>query len=441
MVATKSNVKTKKVSKSPSKSSIKNSKIVKSSTKSPTKSPNKSPTKSPPKKQLSKSNRYNKVVSNCLKNCIMPSNNNNSQKNNSMSKFKNEKSYQDSFTDLLVFSKKITETMKKSIGCIIFNVGNADGVFAASIAVKYLQEKGISSINFIPIKPYSGKGVNGRLKYKENLLKDKVVIVLDLSYNQETVKYLNGLAKELIIIDDHPRPNSLNSITSNVFIGNNEHGACAYTWKFFFPTKKVPMNIQFIDNKDRSLHLPYLKHGDSFISFLNFRVIHNPFNKFTSIEDFNKLDQLIEDINAAFMNVVGHYYDEVENNIKEQIARNAKKQFFQGYPVYVLNYKDPVLYKKVAKQMITNAKQRGDNIAFAVLWAYEYSNNCYNIHLSEGVGVPKYKLPDVARTLGRIGETGKGGGGAHNIGNFYWPRNNEKDIWDLFTKTPTFLQK
>ena len=78
----------------------------------------------------------------------------------------------------------------------------------------------------------------------------------------------------IIIIDDHPRQNSLNNISSNIFIGDDSHGACAYTWKFFFPTKKVPMNIQFIDNKDRSLHLPYLKHGDSFISFLNYRVIH-----------------------------------------------------------------------------------------------------------------------------------------------------------------------
>ena len=75
------------------------------------------------------------------------------------------------------------------------------------------------------------------------------------------------------------------------------------------------MNIQFIDNKDRSLHLPYLKHGDSFISFLNYRVIHNPFNKYTSITDFNKLNELIENINVIFMNVVGHYYDEVEKPI------------------------------------------------------------------------------------------------------------------------------
>ena len=42
--------------------------------------------------------------------------------------------------------------------------------------------------------------------------------------------------------------------------------------------------------------------------------------------------------------------------------------YFDGhFPVYILNFKDPALYKMVAKQMITNAKNRGHNIAFAVL--------------------------------------------------------------------------
>lgn len=415
--------------------------MVNSKTPKTPKTPKTSKTPNIPKKHLSKSNKYNKVVSNCLKSCVLNNGKNNSYKNNSTAKFKNEKEYQSSFTSIKAFSKKIPDTLKKKIGCIIFNVGNSDGVFSASIVVKYLQENGVSEINFIPIKPWSGKGINSRLKFKENLLRDKIVIIVDLSYNQESVRYIKALAKDIIIIDDHPRQNSLNNISSNIFIGDDSHGACAYTWKFFFPTKKVPMNIQFIDNKDRSLHLPYLKHGDSFISFLNYRVIHNPFNKYTTITDFNKLNELIENINVIFMNVVGHYYDEVENNIKEQIARNAQKRFFQGYPVYVLNYKDPALYKKVAKQMITNAKQRGDNIAFAVLWGFEYTNNCYNVHLSEGVGVPKFKLPDIANTLGRIGGTGKGGGGAKNVGNFYWPKNNKMDIWDLFTKQPTYLKK
>ena len=40
----------------------------------------------------------------------------------------------------------------------------------------------------------------------------------------------------------------------------------------------------------------------------------------------------------------------------------------------------------------------------------------------------------MAKTLGNIGKTGKGGGGASFVGNFYWPHNKQMDIRDLFLK-------
>ena len=80
-------------------------------------------------------------------------------------------------------------------------------------------------------------------------------------------------------------------------------------------------------------------------------------------------------------NLIGHYYDELANNIKEQVARNARKATFQGHPVYVLNYNDPVLSRMVARQMLTNAQKAGDNIHFAVLWGYEYTSNAYRVQL------------------------------------------------------------
>jgi hypothetical protein len=60
---------------------------------------------------------------------------------------------------------------------------------------------------------------------------------------------------------------------------------------------------------------------------------------------------------------------------------------------------------------------------------------CYKVYLCEfHGGKPKYNLPYMAKTLGNIGKTGKGGGGDKYVGNFYWPRNKQMDIWDLFSK-------
>ena len=66
---------------------------------------------------------------------------------------------------------------------------------------------------------------------------------------------------------------------------------------------------------------------------------------------------------------------------------------------------------------------------------YEYTNQYYRVQLVEfHGGSPKFNLPKIAKTLGNIGQTGKGGGGAAFVGNFYWPHSKDKDIWDLFSK-------
>ena len=162
--------------------------------------------------------------------------------------------------------------------------------------------------------------------------------------------------------------------------------------------------------------------------------------KWNNINSFNKIEDFINNANVNFAKFVGYYYDVVMNNIKEQIARNARLAYFQGHPVMVLNYRDPALGKMVQRQMLTNAEKQGIKVDFAVLWAYEYTNNLYNISLSEVEhGKPRFNLPEMAKKLGKLGGTGKGAGGSNYRGNIYWPRNDKMDIWDLFGKNPKYL--
>jgi hypothetical protein len=142
------------------------------------------------------------------------------------------------------------------------------------------------------------------------------------------------------------------------------------------------------------------------------------------------------EVDKKFSYIVGKYYLELQNNIKDQVARNAVKAIFQGHPVYVLNYNDPVMYKMVGRQMITNAEKKGDDIHFAVLWGWEYTSNAYKVFLSEKHTsyAPRYNLPLIGEKLGRLGGHPKGGKGSKFVGNFYWPHNNKYDIWDLFSK-------
>ena len=347
---------------------------------------------------------------------------------------KEMKDYQESFHDMEDFSKSISTVKKNAINCIIYHAENSDGIMSANIAVNYLLEHKKKDIYIIPTKPSSGAGyINSRLKIHEDQMKDKNILILDLQYNKENLDYIRKLAKNVYIIDDHKIANSNNNLH---FVGQN-HASIAYTWKFFYPKESIPLYVQIIDNDDRKLQLPFLAKYRKLSSFYNYRIFHNPYLKikFDKVDDFQYLNSVISDEFKVISNIIGHYYEELANNIKDQVARNARKATFQGHPVYVLNYNDPVLSRMVGRQMITNAKAKGDAIHFAVLWGYEYTNQCYRIQLVEDhSGKPKYNLPRIAKTLGNIGGTGKGGGGANFVGNFYWPHNNNKDIWDLFSK-------
>jgi len=368
---------------------------------------------------------------------LMDKFNTNSNINNNKEFKKEIKAYQDSFDDIIAFSKKFTALKKKAINCIIFHTENSDGVMSANIAIKYLLENKKTDINLVPAKPFSGHGkVDPRLTQYEDKIKDRNVLIIDLQYNDDNIKYIKDLSKNIYIIDDHSINNKKNN---GHFVGDSNHASIAYTWKFFYPKVDVPKYVQIIDNDDRKLHerLPHLSKYRNMSSFFNYRIFHNPYLKikFDSISDFENLDSVVNDEYKMISNLIGHYYDELANNIKEQVARNARPANFQGHPVHVLNYNDPVLSRMVARQILTNAKMRGDNIHFAVLWGYEYTSQAYRVQLCEfHGGKPKYNLALMAKTLGNIGGSSRGGGGDKYVGNFYWPKSKDKDIWDLFSK-------
>ena len=395
---------------------------------------------------VNRKGKMNRDISICLKDCKLFQNDDVKIKDLDRLAYKNDEAYQKSFENIIEFSKSISEKDKKEINSVIFNANNDDGLFSAWCYYKFLEKNGLdsNSITFVPLGPASGNKPDWHLQKQLDFVEGRNVIILDIAYSLVNLELIASVAKKIYIIDDHTRDekelknlNSVNKLKGNWFIGDDKHAAVAYTWKFFFPDDPVPIIVQYIDNDDRKLNLPFLFYDRAFKTFISFRITHSPYiSKFNSIEAFKKLDENVENIDKNFMLTVGHYYDELVNNIKDQVARNARLQYFQGHPVYVLNYNDPVLYKMVARQMITNAEKKGDNIDFAVLWGWEYTSNAYKVFLSEKhTGKPpRFNLGKMAQDLGRKGGHPLGGKGTKYIGNFYWPRDKTHDIWDLFEK-------
>lgn len=234
----------------------------------------------------------NSQVSLCLKDCKLFENKDTKVKDLDNLLYKNEESYQKSFDDIIEFSKKISTQKKKAINLVIYHDENEDGLFSAYITWKFLTENGKGeNIEFLPMKPASSHDqIDYRLQKMDNELEGKNAILLDISYSKVNLKYILERVKSLIVIDDHPRSNNLselNKLTNHTFIGDDKHSAVAYTWKFFYPKKDVPMFAQYVDNNDRKLHLPYLVYDNLIRTYNNFRITHNPYTKkYDSVKTF-----------------------------------------------------------------------------------------------------------------------------------------------------------
>ena len=198
--------------------------------------------------------------------------------------------------------------------------------------------------------------------------------------------------------------------------------------------------MQFIDNSDSKKffeHLPsYL--SKYFSDFIGFRYCHNKtpqaMIKKRDGRMFYELWDLINNSVPFQLITIGFYYDQVTDNLKEQIAINAVPMQFQGYNVGILNFNAPALTHPVCRQIVSNFKAKGIPIDFAVCWGYEHINKCYRIQMSDDHQQTRFNLGYIAQKLGKIGGLIKFGGGHPHIGNFYWPHSKEKDIWDLFSK-------
>jgi hypothetical protein len=374
--------------------------------------------------QFNNKNIFNKLLYNSLKNKnISPPENIN--KNTII---KSEQNYNESFEDIYNFRKKFKKEDLDQINAIIYHDENNDGMLSCSIVYHYLKEQDKNKeIQLIFTKP-------GKFIQFDNMIRDKNVIILDISFKEEDLQKIIRLAKSVILIDDHEKLYNKNTL----FNGKN-HSACAYTWKFFYPNQLVPKIIQYVDNSDAKLflkHLP-LKYINLFNEAIGFRYIHN---KSKSIQIKKKDGRLFEELwniihtDPNFLIMIGHYYDQVIENLKDQIAINAVKMKFQGYDVGVLNFDAPALAKKVGRQIISNFKKRNEHIDFAVCWSYQYVHRMYRVQIIDDHIQTKINMADMARKLGYIGGTPKKGEGHAHIGNFYWPKSDNKDIWDLFNK-------
>ncbi len=378
---------------------------------------------------------FDKILMECLKNNdLLTSGMNKNEKN------RLNKNYENSFQEIMTFRENVSKEDIQQIDTIIFHAENNDGAFSASIAYHYfmtvLYKNDINKQNNFQIIPDKPRSEVKRIQNRNiDKLRGRNVLILDIEYHPSYIQHLQEICANVFMIDDHM--SSIKLASNKLFIGTN-HAVCANTFKFFYPNEPLPPVIKMIDISDSKIKLGnYSNYMNLFTLFIGHRYTHNKRAKKDMKQMLTDIwNQVIETESVNSFIVAGHYMDEVQESLKEQIAINAKPAKFQGYNVAVLNFNAPAIKKMVGRQINTNYERMGQKIDFAVVWGYEYTSNSYDITLIDNHRPESnIELGDIAKKLGKIGGHPRGGGGHQHESHFYWPRiPGKQDIWDLFTK-------
>lgn len=77
------------------------------------------------------------------------------------------------------------------------------------------------------------------------------VYICDFSYKKEVLEKMIQISKSLIVIDHHKTAEKeLQAINNENKIFDMNHSGAVLTWKYFFPEKKIPLLLEYIEDRD-----------------------------------------------------------------------------------------------------------------------------------------------------------------------------------------------
>lgn len=196
-----------------------------------------------------------------------------------------------------------------SFNLVIFHGNCSDGFGAAYSAWKLLGDRAeYFSANFFDPPPD---------------VKGKNVIILDFSYNKETIKKMIAESNSLLILDHHKTAAAeLSDIDCAHFDMN--HSGAMLSWKFFHPGKEAPRLIKFIEDRDLwRWEIPYSKEFSAAFDMVKF--------------DFEEFDKFLDDSEVDDAIERGSYILAYSKTVISKIAKGAVERKLEGKSVLVVN--------------------------------------------------------------------------------------------------------
>jgi uncharacterized protein len=291
-----------------------------------------------------------------------------------------------------------------NINIVLFHKNCPDGFGSAWIVNYYLKDTKVE---------YFGLNPSFNLKNMEDILSNKNVLIVDLSFPKKDIKYLKNITNNFMIIDHHQTYYDDIKDLENVEL-NTKHSAIYLTWKKFFPKKKVPLFINYIEDND----IKGNKYQDTY-PFSTALPIKYPFN---NQKYFKKWEQLLNKSNVTDLIKVGKVYMDYKNYILDRnsfIIKNIykfKNKKFNKFKVILVNKTIVSLNSDLAEYILNKNKK----IDILILWNYIENYDNYSLILR--TQKENIDLSDIAKTFN--------GGGHSKAAHFSY----KKNINTLFDK-------
>ena len=224
-------------------------------------------------------------------------------------------------------------------------------------------------------------------------IKNKIVYIFDVSVNKETLDYIRKNCKKFILIDHH--------ISGYREIGNEDctyfdmnHSACFLVWKYFFPKRKTPPFIKYIEDNDiGAWKIPLTR---EFIT-----AVHVKYPLELTLENLKIWNALQKPVIIKKLINMGKRYLEMIEYIVNSNIHKAHDKYVGFYKVKLINLN----IGKPISDAIANKLANKSNVDFAAVWTYIERKKSFRV-IMRSVN----KKIDLSKIARHFSADGKGGG-------------------------------
>ncbi|MDD4761621.1 MAG: DHHA1 domain-containing protein [Candidatus Pacebacteria bacterium] len=224
-----------------------------------------------------------------------------------------------------------------------------------------------------------------------NGLKKKEIYMVDFSYPPKELEEIKKNNEKVIVIDHHKTAEeSFKKADGGLF--DLKHSGATLTWKYFFPNKKVPLLLEYIE--DRDLWIFKKKNSKELLAYLS-----------TLNFDFRVFDKAAKDFEFSekrkvFLEKGKSILKHDQKMIEEIFKSGVEEVIFEGKKIFAVN--SPVFVSELGKILYTKKPH------MAIIW-HKTNDGRIKVSLrSDG----KVDVGEIAKKLS------KGGGGHRGAAGF-----------------------